>query len=94
MRAVPILIGILALTLSAEGALACGCPKEAMLKANGTVSMLGGLKPPGPRRLPDLAIQAAANKAIPAVPLLMPVRSALVTRGSDRNTLEWLLLAP
>jgi hypothetical protein len=65
-----------------------------MLKANGTVSMLGGLKPPGPRRAPDSTTQATANKAIPAVPLLTPVRSSSVTRTGDQNALEWLLLAP
>jgi hypothetical protein len=70
MRSGAILLGLLALTLTAPGAEACNCPKEAMIKEHGTVGLLPP-KPPGPRRPSADPALVPAKPAVPPLPMLI-----------------------
>ncbi len=81
------------LTVAGAGtAAACTCPKEALIKEYGTVSMLGHAQvQPGPVR--PVAVQAAPVKSPTpqALPLLVPIQAPA---GTGPTSPEWLLFEP
>ena len=68
MRVLLILAGVIAAGLVSQPAEACNCPKEQLIKAYGSVSMLGGLTKPRPGPLRPVAAETPET----APPLLWP----------------------